>query len=372
MFCEKKDVHTTCIKCDLNFCTSCDEKHHSSGKLKDHQRDIYSGLTPSRFCTIKGHEKQPLPIFCQSCSKLICGICVLGEHKAHTCVLAEVAAENAKGILKNAIVPLQETITRAEAVIKTTQEEINALHGEIKKKEEKIKETKKEINENAQKIEEIKSLLNKNQVDSFVLLSMASNLKINSTKVIEENKQGKAQLQLSSLEFKYQSDFDENGLLYYIGTNEKKSVYQNPALSGLIQVTTSSKSMHGTSAIVGRVPAFHYLNTANGSWFAINLIKYKLQPTYYTLRDSNAGGHYQLRNWVLEGSNDGQNYTIIKTHTKDSMISSQGMIGRWPLECKESYRCFRIRVTGFDARGAYYYLFCAGIEFYGLLSIFHY
>jgi len=103
---------------------------------------------------------------------------LIGDHKAHIHVLAEIAADNAKGILKDAIVPIQETITRAEMEIKTTQEEIKVLQGEIKEKEEKIKETKKKIDDSIQKIEEIKSILSKSQVDSFMLLSMASNLKL--------------------------------------------------------------------------------------------------------------------------------------------------------------------------------------------------
>jgi len=185
--CEQNDVHVTCIKCDSNFCKTCDEKHHSKGKFKEHQRDVYSGLMPSRFCTTKSHEKQQLNLFCQTCSKLICGFCVVGDHKSHTCEPAEVASEKAKGILKNAIVPLQEIIKESEIEIKTTQDEIKVLQGEIIRKEQKIKETKKKIDENLQKIEEIKLVLNKNQVDSFILLSMVSNLKVdsNSNKLFE-------------------------------------------------------------------------------------------------------------------------------------------------------------------------------------------
>jgi len=115
--CEQKDAQLTCVKCEINICKICDEKHHSKGKLKEHQRDPYTGTT-SRFCTIKGHEKQTLALFCQTCSKLICGTCVVSEHKVHTWLGVEVATENAKNILKNAIKPLQENITGAQDEIK--------------------------------------------------------------------------------------------------------------------------------------------------------------------------------------------------------------------------------------------------------------
>lgn len=33
-------------------------------------------------------------------------------------------------------------------------------------------------------------------------------------------------------EFVYQSDMDENGALYFLGTNGRKRLYQNPASAG--------------------------------------------------------------------------------------------------------------------------------------------
>jgi len=114
------------------------------------------------------------------------------------------------------------------------------------------------------------------------------------------------------------------------------------------------------------IPLSNY--QSNGSWFQIDLRKYEMQPTYYTLRDSNSGGGYQLRNWAFEGSNDASSWKSIREHVADNMILSQGMSGRWPLECEESYRYFRLRVTGNDASGTYYFLFCSGIEIYGFVS----
>jgi hypothetical protein len=155
------------------------------------------------------------------------------------------------------------------------------------------------------------------------------------------------------LELKYSSDWDDNGLFYYIGTRKGTTSWSNPQSSGEVSITTSqfggmSGSVDNLVARSGSatwIPSSNY--QTNGSWFHIDLRKYEIQPTYYTLRDSNSGGGYQLRNWVLEGSNDGNSWKTLREHVNDSMITSQGMSGRWAIEnCDESYRHIRVRVTG--------------------------
>jgi len=107
--------------------------------------------------------------------------------------------------------------------------------------------------------------------------------------------------------------------------------------------------------------------TTNGSWFVLDLMKYELNPTFYTLRDSTSGGDYQLRNWVLEGSNDNSIWSCLRTHANDSMIITQGVTGRWSIQVEGYYRYFRVRVTGADRSGTSYFLFCSGFELYGNL-----
>jgi len=176
------------------------------------------------------------------------------------------------------------------------------------------------------------------------------------------------------VELKYQSDWDDNGLFSYIGSRKKTTSWSNPYSIGEVTITTSQLGgMSGSvENLVGRVSTATWIPSnnyqTNGSWFQIDLKKYEIQPTYYTLRDSQSGGGYQLRNWVLEGSNDGNSWKTIREHTNDSMITTQGMSGRWALECDESFRIIRVRVTGHDAGGTYYFLFCSGIELYGYVT----
>jgi len=203
-------------------------------------------------------------------------------------------------------------------------------------------------------------------------------VKHNSIKILLDNGADPNKASLPSdflrMELKYVYDWDENGILYYIGTQCKTTTWQNPHTMGYVQITTSQLIMQGTvDAYVARtgspcwIPSSNY--QTNGSWFQIDLKKYKIQPTYYTLRDSTSGGDLQLRNWVLEGSRDSLTWTVLRDHKSDTSIATQGMTGRWPIEnCQDAYRYIRVRVTGFDRSNAYYYLFCSGIELYGYVE----
>jgi len=80
--------------------------------------------------------------FAKHVFKLVCGLCVAGEHKPHSWVPLEEGTESAKELLKEAIVPIQTRITQAEEEMITIQRKNKALQEEIKKNEERIKETK--------------------------------------------------------------------------------------------------------------------------------------------------------------------------------------------------------------------------------------
>jgi len=114
--CGEADVEITCPQCEQDFCTKCDEKTHWSSRLKQHGRRPYTtGIEgTSQYCPINGHEKQQLSLFCQTCLKLICGPCVVGDHKLHSAVPLKEAIETGRRVLQAALLPLQERITKSE------------------------------------------------------------------------------------------------------------------------------------------------------------------------------------------------------------------------------------------------------------------
>jgi len=169
--CGQSDAQLNCTHCEANFCHPCDQKTHM-GKLKSHQRTACTGTDlPSRFCSVTGHEGQNLPVYCQTCLKPICALCLLGEHKTHSNLPIKSAVENVKSIIKDNLVPIQANMAKIDQEIKVMEED-------MKKLEEKIKEAKKRRNEENQKLEDLKLWLNKPDVDPYVFLSLVSDLKL--------------------------------------------------------------------------------------------------------------------------------------------------------------------------------------------------
>lgn len=137
--------------------------------------------------------------------------------------------------------------------------------------------------------------------------------------------------------FKHSHDFDENGVIYFIGTNGKtSSEWVNPAQYGLVTVTSSD----GRNLPYGRVEDILsrdtsalncHTNDDKRSWFSIDLGLY-LIPTCYTLRHARGYGRSALRNWYFQMSRDGNTWTTLYTHTDDSSLNDPGSTATWPIE----------------------------------------
>jgi hypothetical protein len=110
-------------------------------------------------------------------------------------------------------------------------------------------------------------------------------------------------------------------------------------------------------------------NVANSS-VSLDLGKGRsLVPNYYCARHGGDDGYFRLRSWDFEGSNDGSNYTVLRSHRNDDSLPDQGFsVAAWEVEgANQAYRYFRIRMTGVNSHYGDHCLCCAGIELYGML-----
>eukprot|EP01084_Bolivina_argentea_P035113 65132_1 len=74
------------------------------------------------------------------------------------------------------------------------------------------------------------------------------------------------------------------------------------------------------------------------AFFTVGFGAAVITPTHYTLRHYITYDDICLRNWEFEGSNDGQDWTTIKTHTNDESLSGEGSSHTWKIEgCNEFY-----------------------------------
>ncbi|XP_066550814.1 E3 ubiquitin-protein ligase HECTD1 isoform X3 [Amia ocellicauda] len=177
--------------------------------------------------------------------------------------------------------------------------------------------------------------------------------------------------------FRHQHDFDENGIVYWIGTNAKTAYeWVNPAAYGLVVVTSSE----GRNLPYGRLEDILsrdssalncHTNDDKNAWFAIDLGLWVI-PSAYTLRHARGYGRSALRNWVFQVSKDGQNWTTLYTHVDDCSLNEPGSTATWPLDPskdeKQGWRHIRIKQMGKNASGQTHYLSLSGLELYGTVS----
>ena len=179
------------------------------------------------------------------------------------------------------------------------------------------------------------------------------------------------------IQFNYQHDFDENGIIYWIGTNGKSAYdWVNPGSHGLVVVTSSEgrNLPYGKlEDILSREAAALncHTNDDRRAWFAIDLGLWVI-PKSYTLRHARGYGRSALRNWQFQVSKDGVNWLTLYDHQDDQCLNDPGSTGTWhlaaPEEEKQGWRHIRLQQSGKNASGQTHYLSLSGFELYGSVT----
>ncbi|XP_011688691.1 PREDICTED: E3 ubiquitin-protein ligase HECTD1 [Wasmannia auropunctata] len=178
----------------------------------------------------------------------------------------------------------------------------------------------------------------------------------------------------SRITFKYQHDFDENGLLYWIGTNAKTcSEWVNPGQYGLVVVTSSDGRNlpygHLEDILSRDSSALNcHTNDDKRAWFSIDLGVWII-PNAYTLRHARGYGRSALRNWMFQASKDGVTWITLYAHVDDCSLNEPGSTSTWtlepPSEETQGWRHLRLQQIGKNASGQTHYLSVSGFEVYG-------
>ncbi|HYX16488.1 MAG TPA: hypothetical protein VE944_19395 [Nostoc sp.] len=169
----------------------------------------------------------------------------------------------------------------------------------------------------------------------------------------------------TSVDRTFVSNGDANGVLYYVGTGNGTRVWQNPHNSGLI-LTASSVTKGSLPLLSDRAEGEFHTNDAAGSWVRINLGGARLKCNRYSIRNRNADLHY-LRNWKLQGSNDGTNWVDLDAQVNNTFLVTPSQWLSLPVTSNVEYSNFRLLITGVNSSNAYY--ICLGeLELYGLFT----
>jgi hypothetical protein len=178
--------------------------------------------------------------------------------------------------------------------------------------------------------------------------------------------------------------FDQNGVIYWIGSEGKQVKYVNPQLTGQLYVEISTLYRGKLDNITSyteptnsaeRIAAATYTNNSAKSWIIIDFgPERSLRPSYYCLKHGASGIGNAIRNWTLEAKTDEYSpYVTLRTHSNDTTMREEPQSkAAYELNneiCKSNfYRIFRLTQTGKNS-GGNDCLFVGGIDFYGVMKV---
>jgi len=139
---------------------------------------------------------------------------------------------------------------------------------------------------------------------------------------------------------------DNTGFIYWIGTNEGKTGYTNPAGSTVI-ITMSTSGGSASSCVFDRNLTGGAAENSYGSsglpWISVEFKRHKLRPTHYFVAQDQ--DHF-LRNWRMEGSDDGSSWTSMREHSNDTTLNSGNRWSFFEMRGTAFYRHIRLSLTG--------------------------
>jgi hypothetical protein len=178
--------------------------------------------------------------------------------------------------------------------------------------------------------------------------------------------------------FFYVSDFDQNGLLYWLGRNEGKLAnYKNPAILGKVNVQTSHAMFEAkmlSENIVGRADVSTFWGGSVPQWFSLDLGRYEIYVTHYTMKHGYHLANSYLQNFQLQGSKDGITWATLHEQTNPCFHRQFDVTTFRISEGKDYFRYFRVVQNGFYAMGNGQtggpFMCLSGFELYGEMRSF--
>jgi len=145
---------------------------------------------------------------------------------------------------------------------------------------------------------------------------------------------------------------DNTGIVYWIGTNEGTSGYVNPT-DRLIGVRMSTSAGSAIPSIFDRnytsTPIENSYGGDSSPWVEFDFRTYKVRPTSYFLAQEQ--DHY-LRNWRIEGSDDGSSWTTLRDHNNDATLHTSNRWAFFDLKAATFYQRLRLFCYGASHNGS--------------------
>jgi E3 ubiquitin-protein ligase HECTD1 len=174
----------------------------------------------------------------------------------------------------------------------------------------------------------------------------------------------------SRQQFTYVNDFDQNGILYWIGTNAKTiSDYSNPSSTGLVSITCSDNncSNQQLSEMISHTPRTDDDDGTNNdtnrgySWIMIDLGLFII-PTHFTLRHGTGGFPHWTKTFLFQISKDGIHFIPCEISLMNETNSS---IATWNIKHNFNENSTGFRYIRIHQKSSRHPVCIAGLELYG-------
>jgi hypothetical protein len=151
--------------------------------------------------------------------------------------------------------------------------------------------------------------------------------------------------------------YDGQGILYMLATNNKSTAWKNPYETQKIALTCyPATEMGRLEEVVTHEQGQWYPTTNPNSQVTIDFrpSNISVQPRHYTMSYYQGGSGFYLRKWQLLGSTNGTDFEVVKEHVNDTSFDHNAQTHTFPIDCRQSYCIFRIKITGPDSNNAHY------------------
>ena len=165
---------------------------------------------------------------------------------------------------------------------------------------------------------------------------------------------------------------DLNGIIRYLTKQCGGNVYDK----GIVGIDSSpewNESLLPKNVVdLDSLNFFVTRNSNENAFISFDFKERKIHPTHYTIRarsDGDADYHHPKK-WVIEGSNDNNNWKIISGEENVEFFLTRNTIHTFKikekLEFDEKFKFLRMRQTGPNITGDYH-LCLSALEFFGYL-----
>lgn len=146
-----------------------------------------------------------------------------------------------------------------------------------------------------------------------------------------------------------------NGIIYYLGNGNPKSVVDNHTIEVTSSSVLSDNPNHDAKNVVNfSQDELSFLsNDKPDSWLLYDFKDRKVKPTHYSIKSHGFGegkGCYHPQTWRIEGSNDLNDWKILDSRNKDKSLDNKSVSNTFEiqnhLDKNDYFRYIRIRQTG--------------------------